>query len=138
MIIPRRIHLATQSMPAAFSEQDFFDIPVGTRELTFYVTMEPAVNGNNGVPEFQFQWSSDLAGTEDARDLITDGGSGLTISGPDGRYQVLLSQFRGPDDSSDTVYAIRCCVPGGSRRVRLQVRAEQGAGDVTIALTGSS
>lgn len=135
--IPRRVYLATQAITAAETlDPGFFDVPKGTRCLTFYVTYEG--DAADSQLDLEVEWSSDLAGTEDARDLVIQ--NGLDVTQPEGRYDVVASVERGPQPgaAATIVYTITARVPGGARRVRLSPTGVNDDGTITIALTGAS
>jgi hypothetical protein len=145
MIIPRRVHLPLGPLPAAgaFTTQPFFDMPVGTDKMTFYVIYTEGAPG--GRPLFRMQWGNVLTvpgGGEESREITFDGNSG-TILSPDIRSDFYMSEARGPvpGAAGTTSYIFSCCcVPGGSKKVRLQA-AEVGMpaapGTMLITLTGS-
>lgn len=136
-VIERRVHLATTTIPVGVTRiPDFFDIPIGIGCITFYVTYF------GGAPTSQIDlavtWSSDLIGTENARDLVVQ--NGLTVAQPDGRYSVLQRIRRGPIPGAGNtiVYEIEAAVPGGARRVRMDATGVGTGGTIAIAITGAS
>ncbi len=147
MIIPRTVHLATQVLPAlagAFTDQDFFDMPIGTSKLVYYITYTRG--GAAGRPIFHLIWGNiltDPGGGEESRALVIDGSVALVIGADgDGRFNVQTSEPQGPTASAEIQYVIECCcIPGGSRKSRLLAseQGNQGApGTIAITLTGSN
>lgn len=136
MQIPRQVHLATQVLPAiGFTNQALFDIPVGTRRLSFWITYTRG--SGTSRPEFRMQWTDD---TDEAREIVIDEGS-FAAATPDANFNFFQSEPQGPvpPDANALLYVLEWAVVGGARQVRL-IAAELGdqanPGTMQITLTG--
>lgn len=134
--LTREVHLS-QVLPAAgaFTSQNFFDLPTGTRGLTFWITYTQG--GAAGAPAFRLQGTN---GTEQARQLIQDDSS-LAVAQPNAEVNVEMETVLGPIPANATpiVYKLPYTVDPGETGVRLTV-AEDGniaaPGTILIAITG--
>lgn len=137
MIIPRREHLASTAISAAQTlTPDFYEIPAGTRCITFFVTYEG--DAADSQLDLDIDWASSLTGTEIARDLVIQGG--LDVTQPEGRYNVVQTVRRGPlpGAGATIIYEIAMQLPAGARRVRMRPTGVGDDGTVEIGLTGGS
>lgn len=144
MNIPRRTYFATQTLPGGggFLTGPLFDLPIGTKSLTFYVTYDPP---NIGVsqPKFELEFGNAAetgAVGEVARDVLVNGSS-FVDNDPDGEITILESVIFGPHLTAAGTFLIRCsCVPGGATQFRFSA-AEAGdiaaPGDITVTFTGA-
>lgn len=139
-VIERRVLLpAGTPLPAfpAFISAGPLDLPEGTDNLAFYVTYT-----GTDRPIFRVfygnQFVASIAPSEDGRDTVIEGGS-FSVTPPNGQFDFWLSQPRGPTASSGITYIIGCkCIPGGVKRVTLDIAEETGAGGtVEITATGA-
>lgn len=139
MIIERRVLLPAGtplSVFPLFVLSPSLDIPEGTRSLTFFITYVGADR-----PIFRVfygdQFVASLAPSDDGRDTIVEGGS-LSLTPPDAQFDFWLSQPRGPSTASGITYILNCnCIPGGIRRVTLEVADATVAGStIEVTVTG--
>lgn len=139
MRLPRQIHLASQALPAAgaFTSQNFFSIPAGTKDLVFFIRYTRGAAG--GQPLFRAEIDN---GSEQSRYIITDQNS-LAITAPEGLFNFYLSEPQGPvpADGSAINYVLEYLIRGAPLGIRLLV-AESGVtatpGTIQITLTGSN
>lgn len=137
-VIPRREHLASQTLPpaGAFTTQPLETVPAGTKRVAFWATYTRGMAG--GFPSFRVEFSN---GTEtSSRDVFIDSVS-LTTTDPNGSFKVPLAEPEGaaPADGSAIEYVLDFDLPPNTIGVRL-LAAEEGEpptpGAIAIGFTG--
>lgn len=139
-VIERRVLLpAGTPLPVSpvFISAGPLDIPEKTDNITFYVTYT-----GPDRPVFQVFYGNEFVAvitpSEDGRDTVIDSSS-FTVSPPNGDFDFWLSRPRGPSSASGITYVIGCkCIPGGVKRVRLDIAdfGPVGGGTIEVTVTG--